>query len=326
MSKSNLRLVYLLAASHSGTTLLALLLGAHPDVCTVGELKATSFGDPDHYRCSCLQLIRRCPFWQEVSREMLHRGIDFEVASAGTDIRTGATPYVKKLLSPLHRGPLLEAVRDAALALSPVWRQTVREIQARNYALLESVAAVTGKNIIVDSSKIGIRLKYLLRIPEIDVRVIRVVRDGRGVALTYIDPARFADASEPDLQGGGTGSNREKGRTIEEAAKEWRRSNEEAEAIVNQLKEDQWCKVHYEDVCKEPEKTLYRLFSFIGVDPDKMIVDFRSIEHHVVGNGMRLDSSSAIKLDDRWRRELSAADLEIFANVAGTLNGRLGYK
>ena len=31
---------YLLAASHSGSTLLAMLLASHPDVCTTGELKA----------------------------------------------------------------------------------------------------------------------------------------------------------------------------------------------------------------------------------------------------------------------------------------------
>ena len=39
-------LVYILAASHSGSTLLAMLLSTHPEICTVGELKATNLGDP----------------------------------------------------------------------------------------------------------------------------------------------------------------------------------------------------------------------------------------------------------------------------------------
>ena len=34
------KLAYILAASHSGSTLLAMLLGAHRETCTVGELKA----------------------------------------------------------------------------------------------------------------------------------------------------------------------------------------------------------------------------------------------------------------------------------------------
>ena len=45
------RLVYILAASHSGSTLLATLLGAHRDTVSVGELKATSLGNADEYKC-----------------------------------------------------------------------------------------------------------------------------------------------------------------------------------------------------------------------------------------------------------------------------------
>ncbi len=321
-----LRLIYLLAPSHSGSTLLAMLLGSHPDICTVGELKATSLGDAKRYRCSCRRLILECKFWQKIRREMKLRGFEFSVASAGTDIRTNASPYVAKLLQPLHRGVVLEKVRDLALLLSPNWRKNYPEIQVRNLAFIQSVSAVTGKGIIVDSSKIGIRLKYLLRIPEIDVRVIRVVRDGRGVALTYIDPYRFADASDPVLKGGGTGQDRDKERlSITAAAHEWKRSNEEAEAILRVLPPEQWVQVHYEDLCLEPEKTLARLFRFIGADPEKMILDFRTVEHHVVGNGMRLDSTSEILLDERWKTELDATQLKTFQAIAGKLNARLGY-
>ena len=60
------RLVYILAASHSGSTLLGMLLAAQPDVCTVGELKLTALGDVERYVCSCGQRIRECTFWQEI--------------------------------------------------------------------------------------------------------------------------------------------------------------------------------------------------------------------------------------------------------------------
>lgn len=321
-----IRLIYLLAPSHSGSTLLAMLLGSHPDVCTVGELKATSLGDPKLYRCSCRRLISECEFWKKISREMKSRGVEFSVASAGTDIRTNASPYVAKLLQPLHRGVLLEKIRDLALLLSPNWRKNYPVIQARNLAFIQSVSEVTGKRIIVDSSKIGIRLKYLLRIPEIDVRVIRVVRDGRGVALTYIDPCRFADAMDPSLKGGGAGKSRDGQRlNMSDAAHEWKRSNEEAEAIVKKLHPEQWIQMHYEDLCRYPEQTLAELFRFIGCDPGKMILDFRAVEHHVVGNGMRLDTTSEIRLDERWKTELSKQQLGIFQSIAEKLNNRLGY-
>ena len=64
------RLAYVLAASHSGSTVLSMLLGAQPRLCTVGELKATALGDPERYRCSCRELIGDCVFWGRVEAEM----------------------------------------------------------------------------------------------------------------------------------------------------------------------------------------------------------------------------------------------------------------
>lgn len=320
-------LVYILAASHSGSTLLAMLLNAHSEICTVGELKATSLGDPDAYRCSCQQRIRECAFWNGIHTDMAERGLAFDITQAGTDIRYGASAYVRRLLRPLHRVPALEFIRDLALSLSPVWRKQLPRIQAMNSALMECVLARSGKRIIVDSSKIGIRLKYLLRNPRLDVRVIRLVRDGRGVALTYVDPERFADAKDPQLRGGGAGTSRDAERVpMEEAAREWLRSNEEAEAILGQLDPAAWTEVRYETLCAQPEKTLQKIYSFLGVDQGHPLSDFRAAEHHVVGNGMRLDANSEIQLDERWRKNLRDSDLEIFNAVAGAMNRRLGYQ
>jgi hypothetical protein len=322
-----IRLVYILAASHSGSTLLAMLLNSHPDVCTVGELKATSFGDPGKYRCSCQQLIKECQFWNDIRQDMAARGFDFDITNAGTDIRTDMSPYVLRLLKPLHRGPALEAVRDMALNLSPVWRRNLPRILARNLALIQCVAARTGKKVIIDSSKIGLRLKYLLLIPELDIRVIRAVRDGRGVALTYMDPAGFADAKDPNLRQGGMGGERITERlTMEQAAKEWRRSNEEADEALKMLDPSKYTVNHYETLCRKPHEALNALFSFMGVKAGKQGSNFRSVEHHVVGNGMRLDSCSEIKLDERWRSGLSTENLSLFNSIAGELQQRLGYK
>ena len=326
-SGEKIPLVYILSASHSGSTLLAMLLGSHPEVCTVGELKLTSMGDVDRYLCSCGKRIKECEFWTAINQDMSERGFEFDITNAGTDIRTGATAYTRWLLRPLHREPLLERFRDLALALSSAWRANLKQIQARNLALIESVMSRTGKRVIVDSSKIGIRLKYLLKNRGIEVKIIRLVRDGRAVALSYMDPAEFADASDPELRGGGTGGRRESERlSIKDGAYEWRRSNEEAEAILKSLGRSRWTEVHYEDLCEKTQETMERLFSFIGVEPRSGTLDFRSANHHVMGNGMRLDSTSQISLDERWRSTLSKEDLKVFDSVAGDLNRRLGYR
>jgi hypothetical protein len=318
-------LVYILAASHSGSTLLALLLGSHPDICTVGELKASSLGDVARYRCSCGVAIKACSFWNALAEDMRAGGFRFDLERPGTDYGAIQGGWARLLLRPLHRGAGLERLRDWLLNSAPGWGGHLDRTQQRNAALARAVLARTGKRVIVDSSKIGIRLKFLLRNPAFDVKVLRLVRDGRAVALTYTDPARYADAAQGPLQGGGMGGSRDAERLpLAAAAHEWRRSQEEALAIVSLLAPGRWTELRYEDLCADTAGVLRRLFAFLGVDPAARF-GLREAEHHVIGNGMRLDAGHEVKLDERWREALGPAQLRVFDEIAGALNRRLGY-
>ncbi len=321
------RLAYLLAASHSGSTLLTLLLGAQPGACSAGELKATSLGDPDSYRCSCKQRIRECETWKKIAAAMASRGYpDFDITRAGTSIFEIESPYAQRLLAPLYRGPLMETVRDLGLSLSSEWRKMLPETNRRNFALIESLLEVNQANVVIDSSKVALRLKYLLRIRELDVRVIRVIRDGRAVSLTYTDEWNFADSTDPEMRGGGTGTRRPPPRrSMAEAANEWKRSNEASDALVACLPATQWTEVRYEELCADPAATLRRLATFLDLDPNKTLLDFRSRAQHVIGNGMRMDNTSEIRLDERWKSHLTPEDLRTFDAVAGDLNRSYGY-
>jgi hypothetical protein len=326
VSTRTFKLAYILAASHSGSTLLALLLGSHPKMCTVGELKLGSLDDRESYLCSCRTPLVKCSFWQAVREGMKRRGFDFIPEDAGTDFRTGATPYVSRLLRPLHRRRSVEALRDALLALSPHWRAQYPVLQRRNAALVETVLELTGSEVIVDSSKTGLRLKFLRRNSALDVGAIRLVRDGRAVALTYMEPGQFADAVDPQLRGGGTGNSRSRVMGMERAALLWKRSSEEADAVIASMPRGRYLRVRYEDLCSDPERVFGAICDFLGVERVETFRDFRRAEQHVVGNGMRLDTRNEIVLDDRWRTALSASDLQAFDRVAGELNDKYGYK
>ena len=176
----------------------------------------------------------------------------------------------------------------------------MRRFHAVNEAFIRTLLARTGKSVVVDSSKVGIRLKYLLQNPALDVRVIRLVRDGRAVALTYTDPAVYADAANPDLRGGGDGASRDRERlTLRQAAHEWRRSNEEADAILARLEPAHATTVTYEELCTDSDGVLRRLYAFVGVEPANAGRAWRGQEHHVLGNGMRFDTGADVRLDDR---------------------------
>jgi hypothetical protein len=305
-----------------------MLLGAQPGSCTSGELKATSLGDSDTYRCSCREKIRNCPFWEQVSEAMAKRGYpNFDITAAGTSIFEFEGTLVKRLLKPIYHGGVLETVRDVGLRFAPGWRSQSLECARRNVALIASLQEVTGASVVVDSSKNALRLKYLLRIPELDVRVIRVKRDGRAVALTYIDDWNFADSADPEMRGGGTGERRLlTRRSVEVAANSWKRSNESCDALIATLPRDQWTEVCYEEICADPTAALKRLAGFLDLDPAGVTLDFRAQPQHVIGNGMRMDTTSEIRLDERWKENLTTEELSIFDRVAGDLNRSYGYQ
>jgi hypothetical protein len=320
------RLVYILAASHSGSTLLARLLAQHPRVCSAGELNLTTrvLGDITRYRCSCRRLFLECRFWRTVAKQMRERGFRFDLANPGTDYLAAVQGRWRRLMRPLHRGALFEAAREAALAFAPGYTTTLAAIQARNAALAEVICSVTGSDLVVDSSKIGLRLKYLLRNPALDVLTIRLVRDARGVSLAYMDPDRFADAANPAFRGGGAGACADERLTPHRAAHDWRRSIEEADAVLRGIPPHRWTTVRYEDVCERPHEVLVRLHTFLRLDPAEHVAPKTAPIEHIIGNGMRFDEL-AVRRDERWKQVLTSDDRRAIERVAGTLNGTFGY-
>ena len=85
-----------------------------------------------------------------------------------------------------------------------------------------------------------------------------------------------------------------------------------------------WMRLHYEDLCADPQGTLDALAGFVGVDPSPLPSDLSALEHHVIGNSMRLKGVGEIRgrrLEDHPPRE----DLRVIARATGTMSHRLGY-
>lgn len=299
------KLGFIMAASHSGSTLLAMLLGSHPQATTIGDTAGTSHRKDPDYRCSCGRKPQACPFWLQVKDQMARRGFDLDISDFGTRFKYPESRFINRVLHAEHRGPVLEAVRDSLLWLSPGWRRRFRTIAERNVAFFKTVTEVTNSEVLMDSSKHPLRLKFLLRIPELDVNIIHLVRDGRGVAHTYIH---------------------DNGLSLEKAANEWRINVQAEEKLLARLARNMWRRVRYEDLCADPQAELQRLCVFLGLDPSQVNLDFRSADLHVFGNKMRLSSERTVRLDDRWRTEFTDSQFTTINHLAGKELRRYGYR
>jgi hypothetical protein len=156
----------------------------------------------------------------------------------------------------------------------------------------------------VDASKEAIRLKYLRRIESIRTKVIYLVRDGRGVMLSNM---------------------KHLGMSSQLAAREWVSAQREISCALKAFAPSSRMLIRYEDLCRDPRGVMARVFQFIGVVPEEAVTDFRALEHHILGNAMRLDNRSEIQLDVRWLDELGPAELTLFERIGGRWNRKLGY-
>jgi hypothetical protein len=293
-------------SAFSGATLLAFLLGAHPQIATVGEMNGLiARENPDTYLCSCGQNIKACPFWDSVGAAMRRRGLAFDVAHFDTEFDLGGPRPIQYLRRGSFRNNSVDAMRDALFRAWPSERHRLQALAARNMAFIESVLEVTDKRVFVDTSKDRLRLNALRRYTSLDVRAIHLVRDVRGVVASRLRRGASIDARE--------------------AAQQWARLHQRLQINLGVLSADRRIRVRYEDLCQDTRGTLQRLYRFCGVDLDVQTADHRSIPQHIVGNAMRLTDLPEIRADERWRSLLTKDQLDEIQRVAGSLIHQYGY-
>lgn len=309
-----IEVLYLNSASFSGSTLMTFMLDAHPAIATVGELKATGMVNIERYRCSCGEGLRVCPFWKRVTDALAKRGVRFDVSYFGTHFRF-ETPggLGDRFVRARVRGAWFEALRRLVLRKLPGASREFQGIIERNRVLIETICEDRGSRVFLDASKEPNRLKYMIESGVWNVKPVHLVRDGRGVAHSL---ARRSLRRHPG---------RDRRRELRAQAQHWRRVNEACEQVMERVPPDSRVRVRYEDLCREPETTLAPVLALIGERPVEVPDEYRSIEHHILGNVMRLRKEGRIALDEKWRDSFTPQELADFEDVAGEMNRRYGY-
>ena len=297
-------LVYIMSPSYSGSTLLTYLLATHPEISTIGELKATALGDIDSYSCSCGSLLKECGFWSNLQEKMQARKLPLDFYHFGTNFRSDSK-LCNKLMRSSVRGGLFEFSRKSAFSLIPGCESKRSSILDKNSKMIEAICELQNGRVFLDGSKDPIRLQLLNQSGQWNIKVINLTRDGRGVTNSYM---------------------RHYGVGMDVAAREWLHSINEIQQMEKYLLPEQIKHVVYENLCQEPDTVLADIFEFIGVEKSLININYRSASHHILGNAMRLGSTSEIRLDEKWKQSLGAEELEIFASISGNHNRQLGYQ
>lgn len=298
--------LYIAGAGFSGSTLMSFLLNAHPQMVSVGEETGpVSSTNRSAYPCSCGASLADCPFWQRVGREMHARGVAFGPDHWDIRYELGGSGVARHLLCRSFQVRALDDLRDTVVATVPRFGARLAELNRRNATLIRVILEITDKRVFVSAAKDPIRARYLDRIPDLDVRIVHLVRDSLRFVNSAMTRRHLTSPAAPIRQ--------------------WNRTAGHVKRLLESFPPDRFIRVRYEDLCTDTEGQLARIAEFVGLPPMTGQIRFREAEHHIIGNRMRLTSTAEIALDDKWRDTLSPRVVRRIEDATRAYRQEFGY-
>jgi hypothetical protein len=287
------RVLYIGGWGRSGSTLLDRVLGQVPGLCSVGELREIWLrGCTENRPCGCGSPFLQCEFWTEVGREAFGGWNSLDLPSVmklrySLD-RGWALP---RLLSPFGSGRAKAGIASYGEALA---------------SLYAAIRTVSGCDVVVDSGKLPSHALLLRRLPTIDVRLVHLVRDSRGVAFSWQKQVKnpVTNGAPQDMEVYGPAS----------ASLRYDLYNG-LTRVVGKMGVP-YLRLRYEDFVRDPRGVLDRILDHAGASGGAerlpFLADHRVTlrpNHTVDGNPMRFSVGGVtLRVDDEWKRKMASAD------------------
>lgn len=266
------KLLYIMGAGRSGSTILSIILGSHPKVISVGEIKAwPKYEGLPRDKIDKKNII----FWEKV--------LDTYISLSG---RPPNFAQLKDLCNEI------ESPNKLLLnLLNKQYFLRIKDYIEHINNLISSILIISKKNIVLDSSKNVCRALFLLKFLNTNVKVIYLIRDPRGTLWSFMKKNVEQKPKKPV-----------------KAIIDYVAINSAA-SFTRYLFRKQVIKVRYEDLVLSPEKEIATIAQFIGIYPKPLTERFNSkkefkIKYLIDGNRVRKNNCIKFKADEEWKNKL----------------------
>jgi hypothetical protein len=281
--------LYVGGCQRSGSTLLSRMIGQIPGYVSAGEVvHLWARGVKEDEMCGCGRRFHACPFWSEVGRRAFDGWDRLDVDEIlSLKRRVDRNRYIPFMLVP---------------SLSARYRRDVRKYTNLLNALYGAIHQTADGGVVVDSSKHASTAFLLKKVPSLDVRVVHLVRDSRGVAHSRARRLRRPEVFDREA-------------TMQRASPwkagvEWLTFN--LLFHILKLARTQTLLVRYENLVSAPRETLDRIVvgEHSSLEDSLNFVTGTHVtldrDHTVSGNPMRFRHGGLdLRADDAWRRSMT---------------------
>lgn len=293
--------LFIAGLGRSGSTLVDRVLGEVPGYQSLGEVvHLWQRGLIDNERCGSGEPFRESAFWTKVGHAAFDGWDQIDpVEVLELQLTVDRTRHVPLLAWPQLRPGFQAQIDRYAGLLSRVYR---------------AAAEVSGARVLIDSSKHVSTGTFLRHVPGINLRMVHLVRDSRGVAYSWGKVKPRPEAGDDALMARSSPS---------QAAGWYLVQNLLVEAT--RTKRVPRLRVRYEDFTADPETVVRRLLAFTG-DGDAPLTHLDGNQvtlgpnPNVGGNPMKLEAGPiTIAQDDAWRRAMPRRDQRLVTGLTAPL-------
>lgn len=285
MNYKDITVFYIIGTGHSGSTLLDLILGKHSQIFGAGELCSFSSkkGKIKSMICSCHKKVYDCFFWKKASKDL--KGIN--------------TLNLKRNIFNFLFNRKRYFLRNNNKKVN------LKEYLDINNKLFKNISKISGKKIIIDSSKQIDRAEALSQSDEIEIIFIHLIRNGKGIIWSY----------------------KKKNKNLFFSIFLWIITNIKAEILKRRNKDIKSILIRYEDFAREPQKELKKILEMKNLNWESNILNFsqKQVNHQIAGNRLRLKEIIDIREDLNWKKNLNFFDKLIFFLFGKLVNKFYGY-
>jgi len=196
-------------------------------------------------------------------------------------------------------------------------RSALDEVAPTTYAgavraVFATYAAKDGKELYGDKTPGSVTQIELLAQLFPEAKFVHIIRDGRAVALSYLDRPEWG----PE--------------TMAEAANHWKNRVRRGRAGGRAIGADRYMEVRYEDVVAAPESVARRVCDFLGLEFEEGMLRYHEQSKEFIAS---TKDPAAFKNLARpitaglrtWEEEISHGDRKLFEAIAGDTLDELGY-
>ena len=306
MEESKLKVIYIAGSGRSGSTLLERILGQHRKIFAAGELRnmwERSF--IENQLCSCGEPFHECVVWKKIREKFLEK--EGEINPEAVIEALSKSARVRRYVAGnYYDNPYFDYINRVYVHL------------------YSSIIEATSVDFVLDSSKHPVLAHILSLNKNIELYVIHLVRDPRGVVYSWkrkklrpeiVNRVEFM----PEYS------------TLRTVLS-WIITNKIA-SDLRYRRSVNYLLVRYEDLIESPKQILQKIFDFLKIDDisQEIFINERKIilnrNHTVSGNPMRFQEGEILlSLDEEWKKKLGKFTKKFISIMVFPYLRKYGYR